>query len=323
MQLDKSQRNKWSRRRLLAAGAMCTVGASLSPGAKAKSFTAKKSQQDCHDATSDLLCIPVPKQAPAREGKMEIPGAKLWYWDTGGTGEAIVLSHAFTGSGAAWLYQQPVFSKAGHRVIGYSRRGYFESESSADLFPPASEDLDRLVKALKIDKFHLLGSAAGATVAADYALSYPQKLHSLIIASSIISPKEKLIADAYPRLAPTNLSDLPPDFRELGASYRAINPEGVRQWLEIEKNARIVGNPAAPFANAVTFEKLASLPIPTLLLSGECDLYMPASLLLLVARLIPAAQVAIIKSAGHSAFWEQPMVFNRVVLDFVGGISKT
>jgi pimeloyl-ACP methyl ester carboxylesterase len=78
-----------------------------------------------------------------------------------------------------------------------------------------------------------------------------------------------------------------------------------------------VANPTAPSANVVTIEKLAALQIPTLLLSGECDLYMPPGLLFRVAEQMPAAGVALIRNAGHSAFWEQPTVFNRLALDFI------
>ena len=154
-------------------------------------------------------------------------------------------------------------------------------------------------------------------MAADYALPHPEKLLSLIMASGIISLQDKLIAEVYPRLVPTDLAGLPADFRELGASYRAVNPEGTRLWLDLERNARTVANPAAPSANVVTFEKLAALQIPTLLLSGECDLFMPAGLLFRVAEQMPAAQVAVIRDAGHSAFWERPTVFIRLVLEFM------
>ena len=71
--------------------------------------------------------IPIPAQAPAKEGVAQIPDTRLWYWDTGGTGVPIVLAHPATGSGLIWGYQQPVFAKAGYRVIGYSRRGYINS----------------------------------------------------------------------------------------------------------------------------------------------------------------------------------------------------
>src|SRR5580765_1797935 len=75
-----------------------------------------------------LTPIPIPPQAPAKEGIAVLPGTRLSYWDTGGNGEAIVLLHPATGTQRIWSYQQPVFAKAGYRVIAYSRRGYGGSD---------------------------------------------------------------------------------------------------------------------------------------------------------------------------------------------------
>src|ERR1700733_1792405 len=72
--------------------------------------------------------IPIPPQGPAKEAVAVLPGTRLAYWDTGGTGEAIVLLHPATGSARIWSYQQPVFIEAGYRVIAYSRRGYGGSD---------------------------------------------------------------------------------------------------------------------------------------------------------------------------------------------------
>src|SRR5688572_14304892 len=66
--------------------------------------------------------IPIPAQAPAKDGMAQIPDTRLWYWDTGGQGVPIVLLHPATGSALIWGYQQPVFANAGYRVIAYSRR---------------------------------------------------------------------------------------------------------------------------------------------------------------------------------------------------------
>ncbi|NNE36755.1 MAG: alpha/beta hydrolase, partial [Gammaproteobacteria bacterium] len=63
-------------------------------------------------------------QAPAFEGHMALPGVKLWYEDTGGSGEVIVLMHAATGNNRFWEYQVPVFRDAGYRVIVVERRGW-------------------------------------------------------------------------------------------------------------------------------------------------------------------------------------------------------
>jgi pimeloyl-ACP methyl ester carboxylesterase len=65
---------------------------------------------------------------PAREGIAALADTLLWFWDTGGSGEPIVLLHPASGSGLIWGYQQPVFAKAGYRVIAYSRRGYYKSQ---------------------------------------------------------------------------------------------------------------------------------------------------------------------------------------------------
>jgi len=35
--------------------------------------------------------IPIPAQAPAKDGVAQIPDTRLWYWDTGGQGVPIVL----------------------------------------------------------------------------------------------------------------------------------------------------------------------------------------------------------------------------------------
>ncbi|MET4574904.1 hypothetical protein ABIE13_000001, partial [Ottowia thiooxydans] len=36
----------------------------------------------------------MPVQAPAQEGWIDVGGARLWYWDTGGTGQPVVFMHA-------------------------------------------------------------------------------------------------------------------------------------------------------------------------------------------------------------------------------------
>ena len=46
--------------------------------------------------------------------------------------------------------------------------------------------------------------------------------------------------------------------------------------------------------------------MPTLMLTGDADLYMPPSLLRTIAPRIRGAKTLIVPECGHSAFWEQP-----------------
>jgi pimeloyl-ACP methyl ester carboxylesterase len=267
------------------------------------------------------LALPEPMQA--KEGLAVLPDTRLFYWDTGGDGPPIVLVHPATGSALIWGYQQPAFAKAGYRVIGYSRRSYYNSDPLvADRPGIASEDLHHLANYLDLAKFHLVGSAAGAGIAADYAVSHPDRLLSLVVASNPSGLSKGPIATLYENLRPKEFPSLPPDFRELGPSYRAANPAGAKLWLELEHKA-ITSRPfRQPAANQITEATLNRLQVPTLLISGEADLASPPGLIRMVAAQIPGSELVTIPEGGHSTYWERPDLFNRAVLEFVGRHSK-
>ena len=91
---------------------------------------------------------------------------------------------------------------------------------------------------LGIDRFHLVGTAAGGFGAVDYALSFPQRLRSLVIANSIGGVQDEDYLELGRRIRPPEFLALPPDFRELGRRNRAGNPDGTRRWLELERASR-------------------------------------------------------------------------------------
>ncbi len=270
-----------------------------------------------------LVPQPIPEQVAAREGMAKLGDFSVGYWDTGGTGEPLVLLHPASGSALVWLYQQPVFAKAGYRVIAHSRRNYYNSDSApADNPGSGSADLQRLVDYLKLDKFHLLGSAAGGSVAADYALSYPERLLSLTISSNNLAAAQGYIAEAAASIKLAEWDELPRWFREIGPSYRAANPAGVAKWDELNRISETGRGARQKFVNVVTPAKLASLRVPTLLITGAADMFTPPSIMRLIARHIPNAEMIVVPECGHSPYWEEPELFNRVVLDFLGRNSK-
>jgi pimeloyl-ACP methyl ester carboxylesterase len=265
----------------------------------------------------------LPPQVPAKEALAPLPDARLWYWDTGGDGPPVVLVHPATGSALIWSYQQPAFAKAGYRVIGYSRRSYFNSDPVVKDHPGvASQDLHNLVEFLGLRKFHVVGSAAGGGIAADYAVSHPDRLLSLVISSNPAGLSSGAIAKLYDSLRPKGLADLPADFRELSASYRAANPAGAKFWLDLEHKAIISRPFRQPAANEISEATLAALKVPTLLITGEADLFSPPALIRMVAAQIPSSEVAVMREAGHSSYWEQPDAFNRAVLEFIARHPK-
>ena len=118
------------------------------------------------------------------------------------------------------------------------------------------------------------------------------------------------------RIRPAQFNALPPEFRELGPSYRAANPQGTQRWMELEHASRAEGPPppAQTLRNRITFSVLEGIKVPTLLLTGDADLYAPPAVLRLFAARIKTSQSVIVPEAGHSSVLEQPEIFNRSVL---------
>ena len=305
-----------TRRAVLVASILAGAGSA----ATAATPRALSRGGNTHGDPDPIRFSAMPPPAEARETLARIPGADLWYTDTGGTGEAIVLLHPNTGSGHVWGHQQPALARAGYRVIAYSRRG-FRGSSTIDPAQPGrgDEDLAALADALGLRRFHAVGTAAGAFVAASLAMTQPDRLISLTLACTIVAITDRQIADRLTFLREAWWQALPHDFRELSPSYRVGNPEGLSAWRALNDTSR-GENPAAsqPPGMTATLSTLGDLKVPTLLIAGDADLYAPPPIARLMAKAIPGSELVVIPECGHSAHWERPEIFNRVLVDFVG-----
>jgi pimeloyl-ACP methyl ester carboxylesterase len=256
----------------------------------------------------------------AVEGVAPLPGLKLFYTDSGGSGVPMVLMHAATGSVRAWEHQTAAFAQAGYRVIAFDRRGWGRTASEPGAAPgTAADDLIALMDYLHVDRFHLVGTAAGGFVTFDAALSFPTRLRTIVVANSIGGVQDESFVELGRRLRPPEFTAMPPELREVSPSYRAANPEGTRRWVELEKVSRPAGPAAAaqPLKNRITFAALERITVPVLLLTGDADMFAPPPVLKLFAAHIKQAETIVVPEAGHSTYWEQPEVFNRAVIDFI------
>lgn len=262
------------------------------------------------------MTSPVP---PVVLRPVSLPRAQveLACWDTGGAGTPIVLLHAAWGSAEFWAPQLHSLSAAGHRVIAWSRRGHLGSSVGPADPGSVPTDLDELADVLGLGTFHLVGTAYGGFGALDYALLHPARLHTLTIAASIAGITDPdWVADTA-RLVPPVWEELPVELRELSAAYRYADPAGTRRWTELIARAvhtRVHQRPTA----TVTRAALRSLAVPTLLLTGDADPYLPPPRMAELAALVPGARTAVIERSGHSPAWENPAQFDAAVLALIG-----
>ena len=252
---------------------------------------------------------------------LSLPGVDLWYEDTGGPGIPLILLHAASGTCEAWERQVPAFTQAGYRCVSYDRRTWGRSRNSGPEHQPgfAGDDLHALVESLGLERVHLVATAAGGIPAIDYALSHPERVRSLVAANTIGGVQDEAYLEVQRRLRPPEIQNLPVELRELGPSYRGTKPEGAARWLEIELASRPEGAvPMQPLREPITYARLQTMRVPTLVLSGEADLLSPPALMRMLEAHIPTARFASISDVGHAGFWERPEVWNGLVLEFIG-----
>jgi pimeloyl-ACP methyl ester carboxylesterase len=308
-----------SRRDILAGSALAGASMMVGLAASAGPAHAQGAVLPPRDPTPFTVPPPPPAMtAPAAIARLD--GVNIWYWDTGGPGEVVVLQHAMTGSGHTWAYQQQAFRDAGYRVIGYSRRSYRDTTSPDPSKGTAVEDMRMLMDYLKVDKCHVVGTAGGGLLAAGWAMHYPRRTRTITIAHSMISLTSPEVLALFPMRGQPWAANLPHDFTELSPSYRALAKEGHALWKELAHKAREQqqGLPAQPYGGPDTLADIAKVGIvPTLLIYGDADLGASPPVGRLFHKTIPNSELVVLTECGHSGYWERPDLFNAAVLEFI------
>ncbi len=218
---------------------------------------------------------------------VEVEGARIWYQDRGGDGPLIVLLHAAAGHSECWEGQVPAFTTAGLRVFTYDLRGFgkTEPEPGKETQGSIAGDLEAMMGKLGLPPFFLAATAYGGFGGLEFALDNPEKTRALVLSTSFGGISDPEFAAERARHVRPDLRELPVVERELGATYRAANPEGTRRWLAMEQSSYKADGARQTLRQPTTLKRLGRFEV--------------------------------IKGAGHSAYWEQPEVWNGLVLSFI------
>lgn len=270
--------------------------------------------------TAAAVPTPVAAQAaPDATAKMiSVPGARLFYRDSGGSGLPIILQHPQTGSAETWMdYQWSALQKAGLRVIAWSRRGFRGTEVEAGASAGSIvDDILAIADAAGLRRFVLLGSGGGGFSVPDFALSYPERLAGIVMTCTQGGCVEPDYRAALERMNPPGFAAMPATFRELAPAYRALNPEGTARWAALEETARTGPRISQRPRNVIDYASLQRIRVPALVLTGAADLYIPPALARFYADRLANARFEVLDASAHSAYWEQPNLFNRHIAAF-------
>lgn len=104
-------------------------------------------------------------------------GVELFVKDTGGTGRALVLTHAWPLNADIWDYQAAALSKAGYRVISYDRRGFGRSgkPETGYNFDTFADDLAAVIDQTGVRDATIIGYSMGGGEVVRYLTRHSAK----------------------------------------------------------------------------------------------------------------------------------------------------
>jgi pimeloyl-ACP methyl ester carboxylesterase len=262
-------------------------------------------------SAAEELWKTLPEEPPmpqaATSSMADVNGIKLYY-AVYGSGEPVLLLHGGLGHSDVWGKQVPAFAEH-HRVIAVDSRGHGRSTRDAQpySYDLMADDVVALMDVLKIDKASIIGWSDGGIIGLDIAIRHPERI-------------DKLFAFG----ANYNLSGLKPDIEKdpvFGAYIERAGKDYERLSSTPKDYEGFVNAVAAMWYSQPDFspEQLGSIKAPTAIADGEHDEAIKREHTEEMARLIPGAKLVILPGVSHFAFWQDPDLFNKAVLDFLDG----
>ena len=265
-----------------------------------------------------------------------VNGIELYYEDYG-DGAPIVFCHEYAADRRLWRNQINWFSR-NFRCIAYNGRGYPPSSVPSD---PAAyghdvlvSDLAGLLDALKIERAHIVGVAAGGGVALNFAIRHPGRVRSLCVvgagAGSVDHPSWVAGAREMCRQIDANGIQALVDIISSAPQRQALRLKDLLAWEEFLRDMRDL-SPAGcslvmshGLVNRKPFfdiePEIAALSMPVLVAVGDQDLPAFESSVFL-SRKAPHAALAVFPFCGHLLPVEEPALFNEIVGDFITAVA--
>jgi len=270
-------------------------------------------------ATTSLLVA-----CTGRAGRMESGFTESGlYYEVSGQGMPVVLLHGFSLDRRVWEGQVRILEPH-FRVVRYDLRGHGRSAAITAPYT-AHGDLAAVLDALHIERAALVGHSAGAQIALDFALVYPERVTALVLAAPGLS--------GYTPSEPSEWMNPMAEAMRSGDMERAVT-----LWTETP----LMAIPQEPAADSVmrtivrdnadiwsanpTFQqpleppaigRLAAVRVPTLVLVGDADLREIHKVADTLATCIAGARQESIANAGHMLNLAAPESFNAAVLAFL------
>jgi haloalkane dehalogenase len=245
-------------------------------------------------------------------------------------GFPLLCLHGWPQSSYMWRHLLPALASAGRRVLAPDLPGFGDSPPD----PPGTwgrhvEAIERFRQEIGLEQVVLVVHDTGGGIGLRWACDHPEAVCGLVITNTGFFPdyewhelakamrtegQGEALVDSLSRDGLGTLLEAASngiDERAVEEYWKAFATEGHRRgMLELYRSFDL--DELAPYEG-----KLAGLGVPTLVLWGEQDEYLPRDYAPRFTREIPGAELVLLETARHFLFEDEPERCAREVVDFL------
>jgi len=276
---------------------------------------------------------------------LDVNGLEVHYKIVGQGQPGLLLLHGFGASVWSWREIMSPLARYG-TVVAFDRPafGLTERPLPGEWYGPSPYATDAQVQLtvgmldqLGMQRAVLIGNSAGGTIAILTALRFPERVQALILVSPAVREGGGMPSWAGPLLRS-------PQLRRLGSlavrSYAArlerslptawhdpskVTAEvldGYKRPLQAEDWDRAFWEYLATARPTDVEGQLHRIAMPTLVVTGDDDTWIPTAQSVRLAGVVPAGEVAVIPECGHVAMDECPAQFLEAVSYFLEALPR-
>ena len=256
-----------------------------------------------------------------------------------GSGEKILFVHEFGGDQRGWEPQILYFARR-YQCITYNARGYPPSSVPEKIEyysqERAVEDIFDVMEELSIDKAHIVGLSMGGFAAINFAIKYPDRANSIVVAASGYGAEkehEKFFKNLSNKVADQFIKLGSKKFSEIYARAASRIPFMLKDQIgweyflkrlsehsEIGASMTMRGIQAERPSLYDMEQNLKGITTPTLIIVGDEDDHClnPG---LFLKKCIKASGLLILPKTGHTINLEEPSYFNNFLSDFFSQVE--
>ncbi len=237
------------------------------------------------------------------------------YYEEYGSGEPLILIHGGLNSSALW--ENNLSSFLDHfRVIVPDSRGHGRTNNPRDTlsYRLMADDVASLVSALNLDRPFVCGYSDGGQIALELGMHHSDKFRALVVAaawfkfSSVYTDGIKNLGMSGPDEADYNMFE-----KQYPSLVEVIQTSGVEDWKTFFRHTTEMFWTPLNY----TADDFAGIVIPTLVLIGDRDEYIPVEEAVEMYNMIPNAELAVVPQTTHGNLLANSDLFADLVLNFL------